>query len=170
MIINNNSPEDITEDGVSVEIKGSGITNPGVYQMSADSHVVDLIGRAGGLRPGAYLETIPLSRKLYEEMTITIPTRKFLQKIKEGKQPLTEANLIPFRRFEQETPDDGLININRANHYELQELMGIGPILAGNIITYREEEGPFRSKRELKKVPGIGKITYEQLAPQIIAR
>jgi transcriptional accessory protein Tex/SPT6 len=37
-------------------------------------------------------------------------------------------------------------------------------IVALNIVTYRDEHGRFRSRKELNKVPGIGAKTYEQAA------
>jgi len=40
---------------------------------------------------------------------------------------------------------------------------GIGPSLAGNIIDYREGNGPFTTIEELKLVSGIGESTYDGL-------
>lgn len=41
---------------------------------------------------------------------------------------------------------------------------GLGPQLAGNIVKYRNEHGPFRSREELKKVPRLGPGAFEQAA------
>ncbi len=153
-----------------MEIAGDGIRNPGVYYLPSDSRTIDLIREAGGLREDAYLQTIPLRQRLFEGMQITLPTRKVLEEIKAGKRPLTRDNLIPFRSFREEPAGNNLININTASHYALQELMGIGPVLAENIIHYREEEGPFQSTDELEEVPGIGEITYRQLSEKVTVR
>ena len=55
------------------------------------------------------------------------------------------------------------ININEATLEELQALPRIGPAMAARIVNYREQNGPFRQKRDLMKVKGIGKKTYANL-------
>lgn len=49
-----------------------------------------------------------------------------------------------------------LININTATASELTLLPGIGDVLAGRIIAYREANGPFTDKSQLMNVSGIG--------------
>ncbi len=44
------------------------------------------------------------------------------------------------------------ININYANQPELEKLTGIGPAMAGRIISYREENGLFNSIEDVKNV------------------
>ncbi len=48
------------------------------------------------------------------------------------------------------------IDINRADAEQLTALPGIGEVLAGRIIAYREENGSFLSTQELQNVEGIG--------------
>ncbi len=43
------------------------------------------------------------------------------------------------------------VNLNTASAYLLAHVSGIGPSLAENIVTYRTENGGFRSRAELKK-------------------
>ena len=64
-----------------------------------------------------------------------------------------------------ETP--GLINVNTAGYEELQEVNGIGPTIAGNIIEYRETYGDFQTYEELLNVSYIGEATLEEIKPQI---
>ena len=59
--------------------------------------------------------------------------------------------------------DQPLININTANQAELESLPEIGPHLAGEIIAYREANGPFETVDELLDVPGIGPVTLETI-------
>ena len=49
-----------------------------------------------------------------------------------------------------------LVNLNSATVEKLATLPGIGEVLAGRIVGYREEHGAFSSVEELTKVPGIG--------------
>ena len=57
----------------------------------------------------------------------------------------------------------GLININTANEEELCRLPGIGPVLAGRIIAWRQENGPFTAPGDLIMVSGIGDKIYAGL-------
>ena len=61
----------------------------------------------------------------------------------------------------------GLVNLNTATATQLQELPGIGPVLAQRIIDYRTRSSPFRSVADLRKVPGIGDATFADLEPLV---
>lgn len=56
------------------------------------------------------------------------------------------------------------VNLNTAGKYLLMYVSGIGPVLADNIVGYREEHGPFRSRRELLSVSRLGAKAFEQCA------
>ena len=62
---------------------------------------------------------------------------------------------------------DPKLNINSAAPEELEELDGIGEIIAQNIVNYRESHGKFSSISELKKVEGIGDKTLDKIEPYI---
>ncbi|MDH4011531.1 MAG: RNA-binding transcriptional accessory protein, partial [Desulfobacterales bacterium] len=56
------------------------------------------------------------------------------------------------------------VDLNRASAELLAYVSGLGPQLASNIVTYRNENGRFNSRAELKTVPRIGPKAYEQSA------
>ncbi|MDD3778512.1 MAG: Tex family protein [Proteiniphilum sp.] len=56
------------------------------------------------------------------------------------------------------------VNLNTASRYLLTYVSGLGDSLAQNIVTWRTENGPFRSRKELKKVPRLGAKAFEQCA------
>jgi len=56
------------------------------------------------------------------------------------------------------------VEVNTASRQLLAYVSGLGPTLAGNIIAYRNERGPFRSREELKAVPRLGPKAFEQAA------
>jgi uncharacterized protein len=56
------------------------------------------------------------------------------------------------------------VDLNRASAELLAYVSGLGPQLASNIVTYRNENGRFNSRAELKMVPRIGPKAYEQSA------
>lgn len=53
------------------------------------------------------------------------------------------------------------VDVNTASKQLLTYISGLGPTLAQNIVTYRNEKGPFRSRRELLKVPRMGEKAFE---------
>lgn len=54
------------------------------------------------------------------------------------------------------------VDVNTASPALLQYVSGISPSVAQNIVKYREAEGKFKSRHELKAVPRLGEKTYEQ--------
>lgn len=56
------------------------------------------------------------------------------------------------------------VNLNTASTYLLSYISGIGPALADRIVAYRNENGLFRSRAELKNVPRLGAKAFEQCA------
>ncbi len=56
------------------------------------------------------------------------------------------------------------INLNTASKSLLSYVSGIGEKMAENIVNYRTENGAFRERKELKKVPRLGEKAYQQAA------
>ena len=56
------------------------------------------------------------------------------------------------------------VNLNTASTHLLTYISGLGPQLAQNIVDYRTENGPFKSRKELMKVPRLGAKAFEQAA------
>lgn len=56
------------------------------------------------------------------------------------------------------------VEVNTASKELLSYVSGLGPALAKNIIDYRNENGPFKSRTALKKVPRMGDKVFEQAA------
>ncbi len=56
------------------------------------------------------------------------------------------------------------VEVNTASRQLLTYVSGLGPQLAGNIVKYRDENGPFASREELRKVPRLGPKAFEQAA------
>ena len=56
------------------------------------------------------------------------------------------------------------VNLNTASKHLLTYISGLGPQLAENITVYRKENGPFSTREELKKVPRMGPVAFEQSA------
>jgi comEA protein len=61
---------------------------------------------------------------------------------------------------------EGQVNINAASQAELELLPGIGPSIAGKMISYREEH-QFEQLNHVMRIKGIGKKTYAKIKPYL---
>ena len=135
-----------------IDVKGQ-IQFPGVYEVTSDLRVHDVIILAGGFLDTANTNTINLAQKIQDEMVIYVPH-------------LEEENQTFIENWSA-SQNEGKISINRATESELQTLPGIGPSKASAIIKYRDEFGKFNSIDELTNVSGIGSKTLENLRDYI---
>ena len=56
------------------------------------------------------------------------------------------------------------VDVNTASRSLLEQVSGLNSTTAKNIVTYREENGPFTGRSQLKKVPKLGPKAFEQCA------
>lgn len=135
----------------------------GAVQNPAQSHtlppgsrVEDAIRAAGGLTSAAQPESINMARRLVDGEHVHVPAQgENAQAPEQSEQPTGSASAAP-------------IHINTASAQELEALPGVGPVLAGQIVAYRAEHGPFRSLADLDAVPGVGPARLAQWAPLIV--
>jgi competence protein ComEA len=144
-----------TEPSLVVDVKGA-IRSPGVYELEGGTRIVDAIEIAGGFRDDADQLKLNLAQLLHDEMLIYVPI--------EG-----EGGTNDFI-FHGVGESDGKISINQATVTDLEQLPGIGPAKAAAIITYRDENGPFKGVDDLLQVSGIGPKSIEKLQEYIIFR
>lgn len=148
---------------IMVDIKGE-IKKPGVYQSSQGERVIDVINRAGGLTNKADESQINFAAHVQDEMVINIPTKGQMN----TNTPLNAST--PITTGNNTNSNMNKINLNKADENELQTIPGIGPSKAAAIISFRNENGPFQSVDDLKKISGIGDKTFEKLKESIIVQ
>lgn len=161
-----------------VDIKGE-VVVPGIYKMTKDSRIIEVIEKAGGLTDNADTTVINLSKKITDEMVIIIYSKYQVDnwlKTKEEEEYLQNKCLTNDTGLKNDgciTGDKnedkkviGKININTATKEELMTLSGIGEAKADSIIAYREKT-LFKSIEDLKEVSGIGDSIYEQIKNNI---
>ncbi|MDM8541012.1 helix-hairpin-helix domain-containing protein [Desulfococcaceae bacterium HSG9] len=62
------------------------------------------------------------------------------------------------------------VNINKAAKDELEQLEGIGPVKAEQIVAYRKKNGDFKKPEDIINVTGIGKATFEKNKDRIVLK
>ena len=130
---------------------GGAVKNPGVYQVSEDTRLFQVIEMAGGLSEEADADHVNRASFVEDGQKIIIPVKG-----SENNDGLTSADTAP------SSADTGLININTASADELKSLSGIGDVTAEKIIEYRSSKA-FKSKEDIMSVDGIGSKTFEKI-------
>lgn len=150
--------QDVSEENnlkvMKVDVKGA-VKHPGVYSVTEDERVIDVIAKAGGLLENGDESKINLSQKVADEMVIYVPYVG-----EEGTGIFAQESTS-----NQSATDK--VNINQADSADLQTLPGIGPGKADAIIEYRDQNGPFKTIEDLMNVSGIGEKTFEKLKEHI---
>lgn len=126
------------------------VANPGVVEVGEGSIVADAVEAAGGALDGALLEAINLARPLVTGDHVQIPG------------PGDSVAMAPGGQ------DGGLISPNRADASQLEELPGVGAVLAERIVAHREANGPFQTVEDLLDVPGIGEAKLSAIRDLIV--
>jgi len=140
--------EPIILSDIVIHIEGE-VYSPGVFTLPDGSRVNDAVILAGGTTAYADLSRVNLAAFLVDAQQIIIPNAE--DEIETQAATATIA------------ADSGLVNINTADERLLMTLPGIGPVIAGNIISHREANGQFNSIEELQNVPRIGAATLNNL-------
>jgi competence protein ComEA len=131
-----------------VDVTGA-VRRPGVYRMPVGSRVNDAVIRAGGPTGGAELEAVNLAARLADGQQVVVPER------------------VSGGATAGATADDGPISLGTATVEQLEGIDGIGPVTAGDIIEFRDEQGGLASIDQLDQVPGIGPATMEALRERL---
>lgn len=133
-------PGALTGD-VVVHVAGA-VSKPGLIRLPAGARVADAIEAAGGPRGRKALDSVNLARPVVD-----------------GEQILVGAA----------APGDSAagLSLNAASAADLEDLPGIGPVLAQRIVAWRNSNGPFRSVDELSEVSGIGDALMAQLRSEV---
>ncbi|MFW5992011.1 MAG: helix-hairpin-helix domain-containing protein [Halanaerobiaceae bacterium] len=162
--------EDIKEKKLIVHITGE-VINPGVYKLSEDERVTHAIDAAGGKTSVADVDSINLAAPVNDGDKIYIPSIvDTINNDSKNNLGKTSGNSVNNGKVYSGSAESDKVDVNRANSEELQQLSGIGPSKAENIINYREENGRFERVDELLDVPGIGEKTLEKIEDSILIR
>lgn len=148
---------------IIVDIKGA-VVNPGIYHLKSNAIVQDVITLAGGLTEDADTSNLNLSKKVTDEMVITVYTHEEVKDLEKQEAIVETGNES---KDDDDTTASGLVSINTASLEELMTLPGIGEAKAKSIIQYRENCGKFAKKEDLLNISGIGEKVYAELEAYI---
>lgn len=148
-----------SEGAEAVVYVSGGVARPGLYKVPLGNRVTDAVDAAGGLAEGADTAKLNMAQFVKDGMHVYVPVRSAPAPAHRAASP---AAVVP-----PDKPNAAKININTADADQLQQLPGIGPVLAGRITEYRKAKGPFRELADLKLVPGIGDAKFNELKDRI---
>ena len=168
-----------TNDSQSFVVYVSGyVNNPGVYELSAGSRVIDAIDAAGGYSKEAYDNYLNLASLIADGQMIYVPSE---EEIESGSIERGVASGADGSGAGGVTGGNGggnggnssdsgtLVNINQASKEELMTLPGIGESKADKIIAYREANGRFNSPEGIMEISGIKDGLYNKIKDKICA-
>lgn len=185
-----NSPQEEKETQLEaktyyVDIKGA-VTKSGVYEVTDNTRVIDVVNLAGGLSTNANTSYINLAKKVTDEMVIIIYTNEEIANAISSNQVLktdidnskelsikNDACITPSSNENTTKEESGnkqtssKVNINTADVEELTTVSGIGESKAKAIIAYREENGNFKKIEDILNVSGIGEKLFEKIKENI---
>jgi len=164
----------VTSREIVVYVAGA-VEKPGLVHLAPDARLDDALKQVSPLLE-ANLESMNPAEKLKDGQKVNVPYKvpPVLpgSTVVAGNAPSAgnvgaAPNLNPTPVVNPVASAGGKININTADATELDKLPGVGPALAGRILQYRTEHGPFARSEDLENVSGIGTKTYEKMASQV---
>ena len=155
-----------------VDIKGE-VLNPGVYEVSANSRIIDVINKAGGLTKNADVSLLNLSKKVIDEMNIKIYSKSEVKTAKENLKKEPEVIEI-IKEIEKECvcPDNNIVcNESNKNDILIEEDNLNENISSNNNINNDDKKDNNASlinintatKEELMTIPNIGESKADKI-------
>ncbi|WP_159620586.1 helix-hairpin-helix domain-containing protein [Ruania rhizosphaerae] len=138
---------------VVVHVAGA-VVEPGVVTVPEGTRVADVIEAAGGAVPDADLDAVNLAAPVEDGQQVYLPHEG------EAARPAPGTGAAE--------GSEPLVDLNSADAPTLEQLTGIGPALASEIVAWRTEHGPFESVEDLLQVSGIGPATLERLRDEAV--
>jgi competence protein ComEA len=135
--------QQVTTGQVTVHVAGA-VQKPGLVTLPAGSRVAEAIDKAGGPKSPRHLESVNLARVLVD-----------------GEQ-------ILLGQSGGANSAGGKLSLSTATAAELEQLPGVGPVLAQRIAQWRTDQGPFRSVDDLNEVSGVGDSLMGQIRPLVV--
>ncbi|MFB4282215.1 helix-hairpin-helix domain-containing protein [Nonomuraea sp. MTCD27] len=135
---------------MTVHVAGK-IREPGVYLLPSGSRVADAVTAAGGVSRGASTGQLNLARRLIDGEQIVVGA--------------TQGQAVAGSPAAD--PATAILDLNTATADQLEQLPGVGEVLAARIIEFRTSRGGFTTVDQLREVSGIGPRKFEEIKPKV---
>ncbi|QFY14145.1 ComEA family DNA-binding protein [Nonomuraea phyllanthi] len=145
------TPSPSPQTKLTVHVTGK-IRKPGVYLLPSGSRVTDAVKAAGGVSRGASTGSLNLARRLIdgEQIVVGAPAGQAAP----GGAALTD-------------PANAVLDLNSATTDQLEQLPGVGEVLAARIVEFRTSHGGFTAIEQLREVSGIGPRKYDEVKAKV---
>jgi competence protein ComEA len=151
---------------VVVHVVGQ-VRRPGVVSLPPGSRVCDALARVGGALRSADLAAVNLARPLADGEQLRIPRPGEAVPSGGAVGGGSPGGVGAGAGGGGSGGATGLVDLNTANLAVLEELPGVGPVLAQRILDWRTEHGRFTSVDELAEVSGIGEKMFALLQGKV---
>ncbi|MEU1731250.1 helix-hairpin-helix domain-containing protein [Streptosporangium sp. NPDC020145] len=138
---------------VTVHVTGK-VRRPGVVTLPGGSRVTDALRAVGGVRGGASSGSLNLARRLVDGEQIVVGA---------PRAPGAVGAITPVPA----DPAAVVLDLNSATPQQLEQLPGVGEVLAQRIVEYRDGHGGFRGIEQLREISGIGDRKYADLKDRV---
>ncbi len=132
---------------ITVHVSGA-VVSPGLVEVAPGARIADVVVAAGGTAAEANLAALNLAAPVRDGEQIVVPARG------DGTQPAVVA--------------DGKVRLNTASASELEQIPGVGPVLAERIVAARQAGGGFATVEDLLDVSGIGEAKLAALRDHVV--
>lgn len=149
-----------------VYISGA-VRHPGLYHVTAGTRWADVVQQAGGLTKDADTAPVNLAQIAHDQENLAVPVRGSTSVSAGGSSAGSGTARATNQTANAASSSGPVINLNTATVTDLQQISGIGPKRAQDIIDYRDQHGGFKTVDELKEISGIGDKTFADLQPSV---
>jgi competence protein ComEA len=143
------------------------VRRPGVVTLAMGARVEDAVEAVGGATAKADLAVMNLARKVVDGERIVVPRPGEKVATSDPVADAGSAGAAPAAGGTGAAGPGTPVDLNTATVAQLDALPGVGPVIAGRIIAWRQENGRFVHVDDLAEVQGIGDAILARLRPLV---
>ncbi len=151
---------------IVVAVTGA-VVRPGIVVLQPGARVADAISAAGGVVDGTDYTGLNLAAKVADGDSVVVGGTAQGLRSSESGGAVTGGAVTSGPGRTSGGAAGARIDLNTADLATLETLPGVGPVMAGNILTWRASHGGFTAVDQLQEVTGIGPSRFATLAPLV---
>ena len=170
--VNQDIKDETKQEEIKIYVVGC-VNKPGIVTLEKGQLIDDAVKLAGGFSKDADPGQINLVYKLEENLMLYIKSKKELQQNSQsvggvgsagkGVKLVQDSGGVVVNENQSAKAANAMVNINKATVSELDTLPGIGEATARDIISYRENNGLFKTIQDIMKVPRIKESRFASI-------